>query len=85
MTMSNVMLPYTRTIAPSPQCQTCLYLMPSESSRTGLRCGYQYFKSPVLMRKFLQMKHFAEVKPINACESWRLTEKTSEDGAPKTV
>jgi hypothetical protein len=56
--------------------------MPSESSRTGLRCGHQYFKSPVLMRKFLQMKHFAEVKPMNACESWQATDQSSADHAP---
>jgi len=79
--MSNVMLPYTQTIAPSPQCQTCLYLMPSESSRTGLRCGYQYFKSPVLMRKFLQMKHLDEVKPMNACELWKIADQSSADAA----
>jgi hypothetical protein len=72
-------------IASSPQCQTCLYLMPSESSRTGLRCGYQYFKSPVLMRKFLLMKHFAEVKPMNACELWQVTDQRSADDAPGTL
>ena len=64
-------------IAPSPQCQTCTYLMPSESSRTGWRCGHQYFKSPVLIRKFLQMKYFAEVKPTNACESWEVKDQSS--------
>jgi hypothetical protein len=80
--MSQVMQPHSPTLAPSPQCQTCHYLMPSESSRTGLRCGYQYFNSPVLMRKFLQMKHFAEVKPMNACELWKLSDQSSADDAP---
>jgi len=51
--------------------------MPSESSRTGLRCGHAYFNSPVLMRKFLQMKHFAEVKPMNACETWQASDQSS--------
>ena len=55
--------------------------MPSESSRTGLRCGHQYFNSPVLMRKFLQMKHFDEVKPMNACESWKIADQSSADAA----
>jgi hypothetical protein len=80
--MSTFTQTHSPTLAPSPQCQTCLYLMPSESSRTGLRCGHQYFKSPVLMRKFLQMKHFAEVKPMNACESWQATDQSSAEHAP---
>jgi hypothetical protein len=74
--MSTVMPPQLPTIAPSPQCQTCVYLMPSESSRTTWRCGHQYFKSPVLMRKFLQMKHFPEVKSTNACESWKANDQS---------
>jgi hypothetical protein len=82
--MSTVMLTPTPTIAPSPQCKTCFYLMPSESSRTGLRCGHQYFNSPVLMRKFLQMKHFDEVKPMNACESWKIADQSSADAATGT-
>ena len=75
--MSTLMRPNAALTVPSPQCQTCVYLMPSESSRTGLRCGHQYFNSPVLMRKFLQMKHFPEVKPMNACESWQASDQSS--------
>ncbi|MEY4676385.1 MAG: hypothetical protein RLZZ470_892 [Pseudomonadota bacterium] len=57
-------------IPPSPQCQTCRYLMPSESSKTGLRCGFDYFKASEIARKFKLMTHYAEVKPLNACEKW---------------
>jgi hypothetical protein len=44
--------------------------MPSESSKTGLRCGFDYFKASEIARKFKLMTHYAEVKPLNACEKW---------------
>lgn len=53
-----------------PRCQTCLYVMPSYSASTGLRCGLKYFQSTVLMRKFQRMEHYPEVKAFNACEAW---------------
>jgi hypothetical protein len=58
------------TIPPSPQCQTCQYLMPSQSSKTGLRCGFAYFKASEMARKFKLMSHYPEVKSFNACEKW---------------
>lgn len=57
-------------IPPPPLCQTCSYLMPSESSKTGLRCGFNYFKASEIARKFKLMSHFPEVKTNNACEKW---------------
>jgi len=44
--------------------------MNSESSKTGLRCGYDYFKASPIARKFKLMTHYPEVKPDNACEKW---------------
>jgi len=44
--------------------------MPSESSKTGLRCGFDYFKASQIARKFKLMTHYPEVKPDNACEKW---------------
>jgi hypothetical protein len=44
--------------------------MPSESSKTGLRCGFDYFKASEIARKFKLMSHFPEVKTNNACEKW---------------
>jgi hypothetical protein len=44
--------------------------MPSESSKTGLRCGFDYFKASVLARKFKLMTHYPEVKAMMACEKW---------------
>jgi hypothetical protein len=44
--------------------------MPSPSAKTGLRCGFDYFKASEMARKFKLMSHFPEVKPDNACEKW---------------
>ena len=54
----------------SPRCQTCTYVMPSESSATGLRCGRQYFLATPISRKFQRMDNFPVVKEFNACEAW---------------
>jgi hypothetical protein len=58
---------------PSPRCDSCVYVMPSETSPTGLRCGHQYFLASPLMRKFTRMDHYPVVKEANACESWSNT------------
>lgn len=60
----------------SPRCATCLYVMPSFTASTGLRCGLKYHQSTLLMRKLLRMDHYPEVKDNNACEAWRTAEKT---------
>jgi len=44
--------------------------MPSQSSKTGLRCGFAYFKASEMVRKFKLMSHYPEVKSFNACEKW---------------
>ena len=56
----------------NPMCSSCIYILPSETSSTGLRCGIRYFNSTLFMRKLQQMHHFPEVKASNACESWKL-------------
>jgi hypothetical protein len=62
----------TVNLPPTPLCRTCQFLMPSESSKTGLRCGFDYFKASQIARKFKLMTHYPEVKPDNACEKWLL-------------
>lgn len=59
---------------PSPRCGSCAYVMPSQTASTGLRCGVKYFTSSIMLRKFLRMDHYPEVKVSNACESWTLSE-----------
>jgi hypothetical protein len=53
-----------------PRCDSCGYVLPSQTASTGLRCGLNYFKSNYIMRKFQLMQHFPEVHDYNACESW---------------
>lgn len=53
-----------------PRCDSCGYVLPSQTASTGLRCGLNYFKSNYIMRKFQLMQHFPEVHAYNACESW---------------
>ena len=64
---------------PSPRCNTCVYVMPSETSPTGLRCGHQYFLASPMLRKFTRMDHYPSVKTFNACESW--ADKAAEEAA----
>jgi hypothetical protein len=45
--------------------------MPSYSSKTGFRCGLQYFKLSALLRKLKRMDHYPEIKLDNACEAWQ--------------
>ena len=54
----------------NPRCDSCGYVLPSQTASTGLRCGLNYFKSNYIMRKFQLMQHFPEVHAYNACESW---------------
>ena len=56
-----------------PMCSTSRYVLPSETSSTGLRCGIRYFNSTLFMRKLQLMHHFPEIRPENACESWQQT------------
>jgi len=53
-----------------PRCDSCGFVLPSQTASTGLRCGLDYFKSNYIMRKFQLMQHFPEVHGYNACESW---------------
>ena len=55
---------------PDPRCDSCGYVLRSQTASTGLRCGLNYFKSSYIMRKFQLMQHFPEVHDYNACESW---------------
>jgi hypothetical protein len=53
-----------------PRCDSCGYVLPSQTASTGLRCGLDYFNSSYIMRKFQLMQYFPEVHDYNACESW---------------
>ena len=55
---------------PDPRCDSCAYVLASQTASTGLRCSFDYFNSSYIMRKFKLMQHFPEVHDYNACESW---------------
>jgi hypothetical protein len=57
-------------VQPDPRCDTCSYVLPSQTASTGLRCGFDYFNSSYIMRKFQLMQHFPEVHNYNACGAW---------------
>ncbi len=48
----------------------CAYIMHSDSSASGLRCGYSYFQAAPQERKPLKMDHYAEVQPLDSCGRW---------------
>lgn len=61
----------TRTRGKEPKCQSCSYMLPSESVSTELRCGFKYFKSLALFQK-INFKHdYPEVIASKECESWK--------------
>jgi hypothetical protein len=51
-------------------CQSCCYLMRSETSTTGFRCGHDYFMTTPLLRKFKTMSQYPVVRMFTSCESW---------------
>ena len=55
----------------NPMCRTCAYVMPSESSNTGLRCGRQYFLASPILRKFQRMDNYPVVEADERCSQWR--------------
>lgn len=52
------------------QCDRCAFVMLSDSSSSGFRCGYLYFEAAPIDRKPLKMDHYPEVQSIDACGHW---------------
>ena len=52
-------------------CQTCAFLMESESSKTGFRCGHDYFTKPPRMRVAVKMNHYKAVNLSYQCSKWQ--------------
>jgi len=64
-------MPQTESLSqPSPRCDSCVHVMPSATSPTGLRCGHKYFLASPLMQKLTRMDSYPVVKAENACETW---------------
>jgi hypothetical protein len=64
-------------------CENCEFRMRSETSTTGFRCGYDYFKTAPLLRKFKTMGQYPVVRLFTTCELWsQLTSVANSDRSP---
>jgi hypothetical protein len=63
-------LPITMT-KDKTQCQTCAFLLASESSETQFRCGIEYFSQPPSMRQAQKMNNYRPVQPSDSCGQWQ--------------
>lgn len=52
-------------------CNTCAFLMLSESAEKGVRCGFKYYSVPPAQRRGQAMSNFKEVDPTHRCHDWR--------------
>ena len=51
-------------------CQTCSFVMASESSETQFRCGFDYFKQAPAQRHAQKMSNYKSVRPYDSCVHW---------------
>jgi hypothetical protein len=51
-------------------CQSCAYVLLSETSPTGHRCGDKYFKQIASERKQQLMSEYKEVAASDTCDLW---------------
>ena len=54
----------------TPRCDRCAFVMLSDSSVSGFRCGHEYFQASPQDRKPLKMDHYPEVQPLYSCVNW---------------
>ena len=52
-------------------CQTCTFLLASESSETQFRCGIEYFSQPPSIRQAQKMRNYRPVQPSDSCGQWQ--------------
>lgn len=52
-------------------CQTCAFLMESESSKSGFRCGHEYFILPPRKRVAVNMRIYKTIVLDNVCSKWQ--------------
>ena len=56
---------------PTPPCQTCAFLMLSESSPTQMRCGLNYYHQSPSQRVVLKHNNYRPVESLHSCETWQ--------------
>lgn len=70
----------------NPSCKSCANVMESETSNTGLRCGWPYYKLSPKARKMPRLDVFEPVEAAASCAHYRepgpqgLLFATSADG-----
>lgn len=70
--MSATPLPQPEALADISKrtCASCALAIKTESSSTGLRCGKDYFKKPMSVRKVEKLILYTEVHTQHKCEQW---------------
>jgi hypothetical protein len=63
-------------------CKSCQYVLHSESSNTGLRCGYDYFHGHLFLRKVRLMTYYPVIHSFNICEKYSVIEKSLDSIDP---
>jgi len=71
--------------AKQDRCKTCQYVMQSESSNTGLRCGYEYFHGSLILRKVRLMTFYPVINHFNVCEKFSLQPETLRTFDPLSI
>jgi hypothetical protein len=64
------MLKHDSQLNRTQHCGRCAFIMHSDSSSTGFRCGYSYFQAVPQERKPLKMDHYVQVQPLDTCGHW---------------
>lgn len=64
------MLKHSPEINHVPRCDRCAFVMNSDSSASGFRCGHAYFQAAPQNRKPLKMDYYPEVQPLDSCRHW---------------
>jgi len=60
-----------KTSSDNKMCLNCSYVLFSDSSRSGYRCGREYFLIPPLERRVVRMDSYYEVTPDDRCTEWK--------------
>ena len=53
------------------KCQSCTYVLRSESSDTSLRCVYAYYQEKPAFRKVVRLDRYFKVEANEGCYNWK--------------
>ena len=60
----------TKEFPAKKSCTNCALVMATDSSTSGLRCGYSYYKQPSGTRKQERMDTYPEMANDATCGHW---------------